>query len=111
MRAIELREKACSHITQCCKGTRKYAYGYIWRYKGDPLGDISNINPRSLDLNYLVQYDPDTGERLGEFQIAKDAAKSVGLTSTGNLTSVIAGKQKTFGGYAWKIEPRFIYFD
>lgn len=54
MRAMELREKACSHITQCCKGTRKYAYGYIWRYKGDPLGDISNINPRSLDLNYLV---------------------------------------------------------
>lgn len=111
MRAMELREKACSHITQCCKGTRKYAYGYIWRYKGDPLGDISNINPRSLDLNYLVQYDPDTGERLGEFQTAKDAAESVGLTSTGNLTSVIAGKQKTFGGYVWKIEPKFIYFD
>ena len=26
----------------------------IWRYKGENLGDISNINPRSLDLNYLV---------------------------------------------------------
>lgn len=23
------QEKACSHITQCCKGTRHSAYGYI----------------------------------------------------------------------------------
>lgn len=111
MRAMDLREKACSHITQCCKGTRKYAYGYVWRYKDEPLGDLSNINPRSLDLNYLVQYDINTGERLGEFQTAKEAAEAVGLKSTGNLSSVIAGRQKTFGGYEWKIEPNFVYFD
>lgn len=111
MRAMDLREKACSHITQCCKGTRKYAYGYVWRYKDEPLGDLSNINPRSLDLNYLVQYDINTGERLGEFQTAKEAAETVGLKSAGNLSSVIAGRQKTFGGYEWKIEPNFAYFD
>ena len=111
MRIMGLREKACSHITQCCKGLRKYAYGYIWRYKDDPLGDISNINPRSLDLNYLVQYDINTGERLGEFKTAKEATLAVGLKTPSNLTSVIAGKQKTFGGYEWKIEPNFAYFD
>lgn len=111
MRAMDLREKACAHITQCCKGTRKYAYGYVWRYKDEPLGDLSNINPRSLDLNYLVQYDINTGERLGEFRTAKEAAEAVGLKSTGNLSNVIAGRQKTFGGYEWKIEPNFVYFD
>lgn len=111
MRAMGLREKACSHITQCCKGTRKYAYGYVWRYKGDPLGDISNINPRSLDLNYLVQYDPKTDERLGEYQTAREAAKAIGVASPHNLASAVKGIQKTCGGYLWKIEPKFIYFD
>lgn len=110
MRAMDLKEKACSHITQCCKGTRKVAYGYVWRYKGEPLGDISNINPRSLDLNYLVQYDS-KGNRIAEFNTAIEATKSLDLKSSSNLSSVIAGKQKTFGGYYWKIEPRFIYFD
>ena len=47
-RILGLRAKACSHITACCKGTRKHAYGYIWRYKGQPLGDVSDINPNSL---------------------------------------------------------------
>lgn len=28
-RIFNLRNKACSHITQCCKGIRKVAYGYI----------------------------------------------------------------------------------
>lgn len=110
MRELDLKEKACSHVTQCCKGTRKYAYGYIWRYKGDPLGDISNINPRGLDLNYLVQYSLE-GERIAEFDTAKAAAEAVGKKSASNLSSVIRGNQKTFGGYLWQIEPRFVYFD
>lgn len=110
MRELGLKEKACSHITQCCKGTRKYAYGYVWRYKGDPLGDISNINPRSLDLNYLVQYSLN-GERIAEFDSAKLAAEAVGKKSSSNLSSVIKGNQKTFGGYLWQIEPKFVYFD
>lgn len=110
MRELNLKEKACSHITQCCKGTRKYAYGYIWRYKGDPLGDISNINPRNLDLNYLVQYSLE-GERLAEYSTAKAAAEAVGKKSASNLSSVIRGDQKTFGGYLWQIEPKFVYFN
>lgn len=107
---LYLKEKACTHITQCCKGTRKYAYGYVWRYKGDPLGDLSNINPRSLDLNYLVQYNKN-GERIAEFETAKDAAQAVDLKSPSNLSSVIRGNQKTFGGYIWHIEPKYVYFN
>ena len=28
-REFNLRNKACAHITACCKGSRKHAYGYI----------------------------------------------------------------------------------
>ena len=111
VKALNLETKAGSHITQCCKGYRKYAYGYIWRYKGENLGDISNINPRSLDLNYLVQYDSKTKERLNTFTSAKEAAAAIGVKSSHNISSVISGKQKTCGGYIWKLEPKFIYFN
>ena len=98
-RTLNLRDKACSHITQCCKGTRQHAYGYIWRYKGDPLGDISNINPKSLYFNKLVQYDS-KGNRVAEYDSYLKAAEAIGDRSKGgNIASVISGKQKSCKGY------------
>lgn len=35
--------KYSSHITSCCKGERKSAYGYVWRYAGEPFEKYSNI--------------------------------------------------------------------
>lgn len=29
-------KKYSSHITSCCKGNRKTAYGYVWRYANEP---------------------------------------------------------------------------
>lgn len=65
-RELSLQTKSTSHITSCCKGKRRHAFGYIWRYKNDPLGDISNINPKSLYFNKLVQYDLN-GNRIAEY--------------------------------------------
>lgn len=31
--AAESVSKGCSHIGECCKGQRKRAYGYYWKYK------------------------------------------------------------------------------
>ena len=72
-RALNLKSKACTHITQCCKGKRRHAYGYIWRYKGESLGDISDINPKSLHFNKLVQYDLE-GNRIAEYDSYKEAS-------------------------------------
>lgn len=110
-REFNLRDKACSHITGCCKGVRKHAYGYIWRYKGDPLGDISNINPRSLYFNKLVQYDSNWN-RLAEYDSYVDASKAIGDNSKGgNIASVACGDQVSCKGYYFQIEPTFVYFD
>lgn len=110
-RALHLKEKGCSHITQCCKGTRRHAYGYIWRYKGDPLGDISDINPRSLYFNKLVQYDLE-GNRIAEYDSYQEASKAIGDHSKGgNIASVIKGDQKSCKGFIFQIEPIFVYFD
>lgn len=32
-----------NHITSCCRGERKSAYGYVWRYAGEPFEKYSNI--------------------------------------------------------------------
>ena len=104
-----LNLKSCSHITGCCKRKRKYAYGYIWRYKNDSLGDISDIDIRHLDFNYLVQYDS-KGNKIAKFNSAKEAAKILKLKSSSNFSEVIRGTLKSLGGYIWKLEPKFIYF-
>lgn len=35
-------KKYSSHITSCCKGNRKTAYGFVWRYKGESFDKYSN---------------------------------------------------------------------
>jgi len=110
MRTLNLKEKACSHITQCCKGTRKHAYGYIWRYKGEPLGDISDINPKSLFFNKLVQYNC-LGERIAEYDSYKEASEAIGDNSKGgNISAVINGQQKSCCGFTFQVEPTYCYF-
>ena len=110
MRTLKLKEKACSHITQCCKGTRKQAYGYIWRYKEDELGDISDINPKSLYFNKLVQYDSE-GNRIAEYDSYAKASEAIGDKSKGgNIASVVNGKQTSCKGYTFQVEPIYCYF-
>lgn len=111
MRTLKLRDKACSHITQCCKGQRNQAYGYIWRYKGDELGDISNINPKSLYFNKLVQYDT-KGNRIAEYDSYAKASEAIGDKSKGgNIASVVNGKQVSCKGYTFQVEPIYCYFN
>lgn len=110
-RTLNLKEKACSHITQCCKGTRRHAYGYIWRYKGDDLGDLSDINPKSLYFNKLVQYN-EFGDRIAEYSSYIEASKAIGDKSKGgNIASVVNGKQVSCMGYYFQVEPIYCYFD
>lgn len=110
-RIFNLREKACSHITQCCKGIRRAAYGYVWRYKGDPIGDLSNINPNSIFFNKIVQYDSNWN-RIAEYDDYKQAALAIGDKSEGsNINSVIHGNQVSCKGYYFQLEPTYVYFD
>ena len=110
MRTLKLKDKACSHITQCCKGKRNHAYGYIWRYKEDELGDISNINPKSLYFNKLVQYDAE-GNRIAEYNSYAEASEAIGDKSKGgNIASVVNGKQVSCKGYTFQVEPIYCYF-
>lgn len=92
-----------SKITMCCRHKRKHAYGYIWRYYNEELGDISNININSLCFNDLLQCD-NKGNIIKVWNSYIDASKAIGDNSNGgNIAACISGKQKTCKGFIWKL--------
>lgn len=100
-----------THISSCCKRTRNSAYGYIWRNKGDMLGDISNIDSTSIQFNNVNQYDLN-GNYIQTFENYKSASKAVDDLSEGsNIASVCKGLQRQCKGFIWRLVPNFIILD
>lgn len=93
-----------SKLSMCCKGKRPNAHGYIWRYKGDPLGDISMNDPQSLDYCDLIQCDME-GNEIRRWDSYKEAGESIGDNSRGgNIAACVKGRQKSCKNYTWKVE-------
>lgn len=109
-RFYNFRSKACSHITQCCKGKRTNAYGYIWKYKDDK-SPLPVVDPRNIAFNIIVQYDQSMN-RINEFTSYTSASKAIGDGSHGsNIQACCQGLQKTCKGFIFQLEPRYVYFD
>lgn len=103
-----LNIKDPSHISNVCNGQRRFAYGYIWRRKGDPLGDLSNIDKNSIHFNSINQYDLE-GNYIQTFKNYKEASNAVGDLSEGsNISSVCKGIQRQCKGFLWRLVPNFI---
>lgn len=99
--------KSGSKITMCCRGKRPHAHGYIWRYKGDLLGDVSSINANSLSFKKLVQYDLN-GLFVAEYNSYLKASEAVGDRSKGgNIASASTGGQTTCKGFLWQLKDNF----
>lgn len=100
-----------SHISSVCKKLRNSAYGYIWRNKDDLLGDISNIDPKSIQFNNINQYDL-SGNYIQTFENYKLAALAVNDLSEGsNIASACKGLQRQCKGFVWRLVPNFIILD
>ena len=89
-----LRSKIC----MCCKGQRKTAGGYKWRYTdGFGLKDI--YNPRPSKTRRIAQYS-DSGDLIATYESLSDAHRATGLSSS-SIANVCKGKRNEFGGYIW----------
>lgn len=90
-----------SHISECCDGKLCTAYGYVWRYKGEPFDkhqtkDNRFVGCEKYDLNNSL---------LGSYSSIQDACYSIGKeqkTATPNIIGCCAGRKKTAYGYKWK---------
>ena len=99
------------------EGSRKTAGGYMWRIieeldnpeQIEPVMYIcDNQNPKQKAPSKTArgkaigQYTKD-GQFVEIYECMKDAAEKTGITLK-NISAVISGKNRTAGGYIWKIE-------
>lgn len=90
-------KKLCSDITNCCKKKLKTAYGFIWRYKGEP-----TPKPFSSDvLKRIEQYDF-SGNLVATHQSIRDAIKSIGYGTPTCIGNNLSGRSHSAYGYIWK---------
>lgn len=110
MRALNLRKKACSHITQCCKHIRTNAYGYLWKYKNDST-PLPILNITDIAFNNIAQYDIQ-GNQIAIYTSYSKASKAVGDKSHGsNIQECCLNKQKSCKGFIWKLIPNYKFFN
>ena len=94
---------ASSHITMCCQGEDKIAYGYIWRYEYDELtqehlewcNHKDNFKRRSVS-----QYLKD-GTYVTTYESMTEASLQTGINQN-CIAGCCRDEYKTGGGYLWR---------
>lgn len=92
-----------SKIIDCCKGNRRTAGEYQWRYEDLGLDKVDPIPAPSCKKKKVAQYDLD-GNLLGIYESYKAAARAVNGTSSA-ISRICSGHPglHTHKGYVWKI--------
>ncbi len=92
-----------SHISCVCKGSRKSALGYLWKYKYDYNEDLPKVSihavPRKNLNRPVAQYDLD-GKFIQSFATIADASKHVGIAQN-SIVTVAQGKHKYTSNFQW----------
>jgi hypothetical protein len=93
------------NISKCITGIRKYAGGYLWKYSCD-VGEcktIKEFTPKPCWVPKIVIQHSLEGKILAEYPSAREAEKQTGV-SYKNISLNINNKNKTAGGFIWKLK-------
>jgi hypothetical protein len=103
--------KGRANITSCCKGERKWAYGFKWMYKDDYLKykngmmDLLPLQKATGEFptdKVIVQLDMNTISVIAEYPTATVAANAIaGGKGRPNITNCCKGEKKSAYGYKW----------
>jgi hypothetical protein len=93
-------------ITECCRGHRNYIYGFIWRYKNNPIEQEIKFVPKKSKketlppyYNPVNQYDLQ-GNFIKTWNNSREASLALNL-KPGAISNCINGKYKSSGGFKW----------
>ena len=91
-------------ISFVINGRQKTSGGYVWRYfDADKIPEkIEKIKITTPEAKEVIQLDLD-GNIIKTFPSITSASKNCDVC-TKNIRNVINGKQKTAGGYKWKLK-------
>ena len=94
-----------SKISAVCRGERKAAGGYIWRFATDkrihPKRDKSKRQENPKCEKPILQYAKD-GKLVAEYKSINDACRNGGFLNRPNIICALKGRTKTAYGYVWK---------
>jgi hypothetical protein len=90
-----------SKICQVCKGKRKSASGYKWRYVGDKYYTAHYKKPKPHSVQQLDKY---TGEVVATFKNIVRAHKATGMSAY-DILEVCKGNREHASGYKWRYTP------
>lgn len=94
----------------CARGKRKFSHNRIWKYKDDVLDKEGNIllkiqgikNKYESISKPIIQYNKN-GQYIHTFKSIKEAAKTIGISSTTIIDSIKKRNGcKCAGGFIWK---------
>lgn len=89
-----------SGISLACRGNRRRAGNFLWRYKSEYVNNKEEIKPyRSNNSKEIVQLTKEN-ELIGEFKSISEASKNTGFGNS-NISSALRGKSKTANGFKW----------
>ena len=84
-----------SYISQCCKGKRKSAGGFLWSYENNPIPVFNKKYYRSV-----LQLSKD-GSLIATYRSLTEAQNQTHV-ELHNISECCRGKSKTAGGFVWK---------
>lgn len=89
-----------SHISECCQGKLKTAYGFVWRFKGEHFNKYTTTGENIVPI---AQYDL-SGNLLQVFDSVIEASIAIGKNKadTANICACCYGKYHTAYGYVWR---------
>lgn len=90
-------------ICEVCRGTRKTAGEYQWRYEADKIDSLPPVDPPRCKKKKVAQYDKNDN-LIAVYESFREAARAVGGTSSAisRICSGVPGLH-THKGYKWKL--------
>lgn len=88
-----------SNIHSACTGRYNSCGGFVFRYKGEPIGKIKN-SKKERKIKSVIQFDKNN-KFIKEWDSMYKAGKELKI-NTGNICLACNGKLKAAGGFIWK---------
>jgi len=89
-----------TNILSVCKQRSKTAFGFIWRYKNDPLPENYKLSKFDKNKKEIIQYNK-LGEKIKTWNSITEASINLQINNT-DISDCCLGKQKTSHGFIWR---------
>lgn len=103
--ASSLKKKNKTSILNCCHGRRTTAYGYVWKFVGDPFTIPSTEIPYHINRRKSVIQKDSKGQILFTYDSMLEASRKTKVRHEA-IVNCCNKKAKVAGGFYWELASR-----